>query len=62
MAKRINNLEQIEAAALLRRALIAKPGTCFSKPIPAAFIINLQGKIILRLIKHGLYLYQKKGK
>ena len=56
---RIESLAALESARRNRRAVICPSLRCFSKPKPAAFIINLSGEIILRLMEAGMFLYEK---
>jgi hypothetical protein len=55
----VKTLHQLMCLAIERRSVICPNARCFNKPTPAAFIINLQGRLILRLFKTGLYLYIK---
>ncbi len=54
--KRITSLAELMQAALDRKAVTA--GMVF-KRTPAAFIINLQGTVIHRLIQSGMFIYEK---
>jgi len=55
MGKRIYTFLDIKKAADNRRALICPD--MHNRPIPAAMIINMQGRTILRMISYGLYVY-----
>lgn len=57
----IKSLEALAAAAQNRQSVIC-PGSWLSKPRPAAFVINLPGAMIYKLILGGLYIYQPKRK
>jgi hypothetical protein len=59
---RIESLEQLESARVLRKAVCCPKTTCFRKPCPAAWIINLPGHVLLRLLRSGMYLYVKEDK
>jgi len=59
--KSISSLRALEIAAINRKAVVCVVGTYCSKPLPAAFVIQFQGSAILRMIKEGLYLYEKIG-
>jgi len=58
--KKIKTLEGLQHVVLGRKAVVCPTLHCFSKPIPAAFVINLQGCRILPLIEAGLYIYDRK--
>ena len=46
-----------------RKSVVAPNFIPWNKPTPAAFVQNLQGVIINRLIEKGLFVYEpKKGK
>lgn len=62
MARRIRTLAEIERLRSDKRAVTCPGSTAFRGPLPAAFVINLSGEIILRLIRHGLYVYTPKGR
>jgi len=52
----------IRKASLERKALICPSSNAFKGPTPAAVIINQQGLVLLRLLQHGLFIYEKKKK
>ena len=56
----INTLEELEAARLLKRAVIVPQSHAFRKHQPAAWMINLPGPILLRLFRQGMYLYKRR--
>jgi hypothetical protein len=62
MARRIRTLAEIEQLRADKRAVTCPGSVTFRGPLPAAFIINLSGEIILRLIRYGLYVYTPKGR
>lgn len=57
----ILSLDGLEYAVKNKKAVTC-PGTNMSGPIPAAFLMNMSGTIIIRLIKRGLYIYKPKEK
>jgi len=59
LPKRIETLQDLVNAAELRRSVLFKP---WKKPLPAAAILNMQGKSIHKLIQMGLTLYERKQK
>jgi hypothetical protein len=56
---RVTTLEGIALAREGRRSLVCPSVYCWRTPRPAAVILNLSGEIILRLLREGLYLYEK---
>jgi len=59
--KRITTLRQLQDAALTRRSVICPWSPCWNKPRPAAFVINLQGHVLVRMLERGMYLYAAKA-
>jgi len=59
MSNRINGLEELQQAALNRRAVVIPHSWVWRKPKPAAVIINLPGSVLIRLFNMGIYLYEK---
>ena len=59
---RIRSIYELERAMKQKRAVII-PGTAkWQKPKPAAIIINLPLARVLKLLKEGIYLYEKPKK
>ena len=44
-----------------KRKSVVVPGTVWERPTPAAFVINLQGRVISRMIERGMFVYVKKS-
>lgn len=59
---KINSLDDLINAALNKRAVTCPECRCWEGPIPAAFVQNQIGVVIHRLIKSGLYIYEKPKK
>ena len=59
MMRRINDLYLLHQAALDKRSVVCPECMPWRKPHPAGFMINLQGAVLLRLFKSGMYLYKK---
>jgi len=57
----ITTLSELDLARTMRLCVIV-PGTVFNKPRPAAFVMNLQGYIIYRLLLKGMFVYVKEPK
>lgn len=59
MARPIVTLEGLKQAAARRQAVYVPSSPCWFRPRPAAFVINQQGAVLLRLIKAGMFIYKK---
>jgi len=55
-------LSDLWTAAYYRRAVIVPSVHCWAKPRPAAFVFNLPGSVIYRLIADGMFVYSPKQK
>lgn len=60
--KKITTLDELMGAALLKMAVVVPSSHCFRRPLPAAFIINMQAAIVYRMIKDGMYIYERRTK
>ena len=58
---RINSLRALSVAAQSRRSVIVPGSRGWNMPRPAAFMIQLSGEILLRLLRMGMYIYQVKS-
>ena len=56
---KINNLEQLNDAIFLKKAVFCPNSNLLKKPKPAAVVMNFQGHIILKLLQSGMYVYEK---
>lgn len=59
--ERIKTLAQLKTLVKMRRAVKCPYSRCFRGPLPAAFVINLQGAVILSLFESGMYVYQRRS-
>ncbi len=60
LGKKINTLRELDEARLAKKACIFQPKQPWhKKPIPAAFLINMTGDMLLRLFDNGMYIYKK---
>ena len=57
--EKVDSLQGLYQLALERKAVFSPALKPWCKPTPAAFVINLQGRVILNLLKHGLYVWEK---
>lgn len=57
--KRITTLQQLHHLALNRKAVIYGP---YKRRVPAGFLINWPGAILLRCFQSGVYEYEKRRK
>ena len=62
MAKQVTTLEQLRDLAEQKKAVIVPSTFSFTKPRPAAFIIELHGADIVRLFSWGMYVYEPSPK
>lgn len=66
--KRIRTLGQLWIAAKDKKAVVTHSDAAlfeppyFTKPMPAMFMMNMAGSIILSRINAGLFIYEKKTK
>lgn len=56
--RRVRTLDQLHALAMSGRAVLCPGFYCFEKYKPAAFILNLNGVVLRRLMQRGLYVYK----
>lgn len=56
--KRITTLRGLMWAVRHRKAVTVPSQICFAGRIPAAFMQNLQGHILHRLMQHGMFVYE----
>jgi len=63
MSTRVKNLFHLKELALQKRCVIVpKSRGAWNHHHPAAFVINLQGNILVRLFSLGMYVYERKIK
>jgi len=60
MQEKIETLGDVVECARRKKSLYCPATIHFSKPKPAAFMINLSGHMLFNLINYGLYVYKKK--
>jgi hypothetical protein len=60
--KQVKTLQELCKLALKKKSVICNKSWCFKKPIPAAFMQNLQGRIINDLLQRWMYIYEPKKK
>ena len=58
---KINTLEELCDLALKRKSVVSDL-RCFTGPIPAAFVQNLQARIVFKMLKAGMWIYEKESK
>ena len=62
MPEKIESLQRLSELAQEKRAVFQKVRGPIMHPKPAAFVLNMNGSMILRFIEAGLYVYEKKEK
>lgn len=60
--KHIHNLNDLWAAAVSRKSVVIPNARFCTKPLPAAFVINLQGNLLKALFDNGMFVYQPEKK
>ena len=55
--RQILSLKDLKKAVDEKRAVTVPGSPCFKGPIPAAFMINLQGTTLLNLFNMGMYIF-----
>jgi hypothetical protein len=58
---KIYTLEELMQASLQRKSVTC-PNIYYARRLPASWVISMQGREILKLIKAGLFIYEKKSK
>jgi len=59
----VRSLRGLKKLALQKKAVIVfDAGLCWRRPLPAAFVLCMQGTLIERLFHYGLYVYVPKYK
>ena len=57
----VHDLYDLDLLAQEHRSVYCPTLHCWKKPRPAAFVINLQGKVLLQLFQAGMYVYEKEA-
>lgn len=55
--ERVTTLSRLIELSMQRKSVTCPKTYCFRGPMPAAFVSNLQGTIINRLLNSGLFVY-----
>ena len=53
----INTLDELKQAAINRRSVVCPALQRFKNPVSAAFAINMQGFLLARMLRAGMYVY-----
>ena len=56
--KQIMSLQDLFIARLCRRAVVCE-AFCFSRPRAAAFMMNLPGAVLHKLMAQGMWVYER---
>ena len=59
---KISTLWQLHMAVKSKKAVVVPKGSNWSKPRPAAFMMNLPGAVLIRLFDLGMYIYKNPHK
>ena len=60
--KQIKTLKALYNVASNKKAVVVPKDDRFKKPIAAAFLIGMPGRVILNLFNKGMFIYKKKKK
>ncbi len=60
--KQVKTLEDLHELAGAKRSVIVPKSHPWSKPRPAAVLLNQQGASLLTLFRMGMFVYEKKEK
>jgi len=58
----ITTLQELRDCSIRKKSVIVPSLHCWSKPRPAAVVINLQGSIIVKMFECGIFEYKKEAK
>ena len=58
--RQIHTLAELDLLSRDKRAVVV-PGTVWRRPTPAAFMMNLQARIVQNLLMIGMFVYEKEG-
>ena len=58
----VRTLEYLRYLALNRKAVYVPTHGAYRNPRPAAWIINLQGTVLVRLFEKGMFVYEPQNK
>ena len=60
--EKITTLSELISARERRKAITCPSSPCFRGPIPAAFMANLSGEVLHRLMAYGMWVYTPNDK
>ena len=60
--QKVNSLEELNAVCMLRRSIVCPGFQGFKRPNPAAWVLSMQARIVLKMIRSGMYIYEKESK
>lgn len=58
---KVDTVEDVFIYTYQKRSLFCPSSHAWSKPKPAAVFQNLSAKVLVELIRHGLFVYQKES-
>jgi len=58
----VTSLQLLKALSLSRKSVYVPTHGAYSNPRPAAWIINLQGAVLIRLFERGMFVYEPQKK
>lgn len=60
--ERVTTLGQLRDLAYAKRAVVVPSTVCWAAPRPAAFMLNVSGGVLLRLMERGMFVYERRRK
>jgi len=57
---RIDTLAELVGCVECKQSIVCPGSNCLRGPIPAAFMVNLPGKILHKLMLDGMWIYSRR--
>jgi len=61
MSQKIESLKELAKVSEAKKCVVV-PETYMSQPRPAAFVLSMQARLVLRLMEAGMFVYEKKDR
>ena len=58
--RKLRNLDELAQAVSLRRSVVVPGFGAFERPRPAAFVMNLQGRQLVKMFALGVFIWEPK--
>lgn len=60
--EQVMSLIELDALVRLKKSVTVPSYVGFVRPRPAAFVINMAGAVILRMLRQGMFIHEKEPK